>query len=40
MCLNPFVCILILEVDAEKKGTAGEGNGVRKFANNVVKLDT
>jgi hypothetical protein len=39
MCLYPLVGVLILEIDAEEKGSARKGHCVGEFTNNMVKLD-
>jgi hypothetical protein len=39
MVLQPIVTVFVFEIDRQQKRAAGEGNGVWKFADNVVKLD-
>jgi hypothetical protein len=36
---EPLVGVLVLEVDGQQEGAAGERNGVGQFANHMVKLD-
>jgi hypothetical protein len=39
MLLQPFVGILVFEIDRQQEGAAGEGDGVGQLANHVVELD-
>ena len=37
--LQPFIGILVFEIDRQQEGAAGEGDSVGQLANHVVELD-